>query len=50
MADNNKILYLLMYLWYNTDIEHKATTSEIVEALAEQGIAINRYAIPSLVE
>lgn len=50
MAENNKILYLLKYLWDNTDIEHKATTSEIVEALAKQEVAINRHAIPSLIE
>lgn len=50
MAENNKILHLLKYLWENTDFEHKTTTSEIVNALAEQGISINRHSIPTLIE
>ena len=40
-----RTLYILKYLWQNADEEHPATTADILSALAEEGISINRHTI-----
>ncbi len=40
-----KILYILKYLWENTDEEHPVTTKELIAYLAEVGISAERKSI-----
>ena len=41
----NKLLALLQILIKQTDENHKLTTNQLIEKLAEQGVAISRYAL-----
>ncbi|MDD3414980.1 MAG: WYL domain-containing protein [Lachnospiraceae bacterium] len=48
MADNNnkvRVLYLLKYLFQNTDEEHQVTTQELIDILAAQGFKANRKTV-----
>lgn len=36
MAKKDRTLYVLKYLWKNTDEDHPATVSDIIAALAEE--------------
>lgn len=47
MAEKNRLIYILKYLWENTDEEHYATTGQILDYLKEQGIYCDRKTIPS---
>lgn len=38
----SRILYILIYLWQNTDAEHYATTGDILTYLKENGISCDR--------
>lgn len=42
----SRILYILKYLWQNTDAEHYATTGDILTYLKENGIFCDRKTIP----
>ena len=42
----SRILYILIYLWQNTDAEHYATTGDIITYLKENGISCDRKTIP----
>ena len=42
----SRILYILKYLWQNTDAEHYATTGDILTYLKENGISCDRKTIP----
>ena len=42
----SRILYILKYLWHNTDAEHYATTVDILTYLKENGISCDRKTIP----
>ncbi len=42
----NRLLYILKYLWQNTDAEHYVTTAEILTYLKENGISCDRKTIP----
>lgn len=42
----SRILYILKYLWQNTDAEHYATTGDILTHLKENGISCDRKTIP----
>lgn len=42
----SRILYILKYLWQNTDVEHYATTGDILTYLKENGISCDRKTIP----
>lgn len=42
----SRILYILKYLWHNTDAEHYATTGDILTYLKENGISCDRKTIP----
>ena len=42
----SRILYILIYLWQNTDAEHYATTGDILTYLKENGISCDRKTIP----
>ena len=43
----SRILYILKYLWQNTDAEHYATTADIIAYLKENGIPCDRKTIPN---
>lgn len=43
----SRILYILKYLWQNTDAEHYATTADIIANLKENGISCDRKTIPN---
>lgn len=43
----SRILYILKYLWKNTDEEHYATTADIIAYLNENGISCDRKTIPN---
>lgn len=45
MINKNRVLYLLKYLWQNTDEDHPATTAELLSALEAEGISINRHTV-----
>lgn len=47
---SSKAMYVLQYLWQNTDDEHSATTSDIVNSASKSGIAINRHSVPVIIE
>ena len=42
----SRILYILKYLWHNTEAEHYATTGDILTYLKENGISCDRKTIP----
>lgn len=42
----SRLLYVLKYLWQNTDAEHYATTADIRSYLEESGIPCDRKTIP----
>ena len=50
MAVKDRTLYVLKYLWQNTDEDHPATTSDILAALADEGLSINRHTITTDIE
>lgn len=50
MAAKDRTLYILKYLWENADEEHPASTADILAALAEEGINVNRRTIASDIE
>ena len=43
----SRILYILKYLWQNTDSEHYTTTADIIAYLKENGISCDRKTIPN---
>lgn len=43
--EKSKLLYILKYLWLQTDDEHPATTAGIIEGVKKDGIDINRHAL-----
>lgn len=43
----SRILYILKYLWHNTDAEHYGTTGDILTYLKENGISCDRKTIPA---
>ena len=48
MAESkSRLLYILKYLWQNTDDEHYATTADILAFLKGNGISCDRKTIPS---
>ena len=47
MAESkSRLLYILKYLWQNTDAEHYATTADILAFLKGNGISCDRKTIP----
>lgn len=51
MAESkSRLLYILKYLWQNTDEEHFASTADIVSGLAEKDIDIDRHTLPADIE
>lgn len=42
MAEKNRPLYILRYLWDNTDEDHPATIKDICAYLESKGITPNR--------
>lgn len=46
----SRILYILKYLWENTDEEHFATTTDIVAYLESVGISCDRKTVPGDIE
>lgn len=42
----NRLLYILKFIWENTDSEHFATTGDILTYLKENGISCDRKTIP----
>ena len=47
MADKNRPLHILKYLWDHTDEEHPATIVEILSHLESSGIHTNRKTVAS---
>ena len=45
MAKKDRTLYVLKYLWQNTDANHPTTVAEILAALSEEGIFVERHAL-----
>lgn len=39
MAVRNRILYVLQYLWRNTDEDHPVITAELLSALKQDGFS-----------
>ena len=39
MSIKNRTLYVLKYIWENSDEEHRVTAKEIVQYLGENGIS-----------
>ena len=50
MPTKDRTLYVLKYLWQNTDEEHPATTQDILATLADEGLSINRHTITTDIE
>lgn len=50
MAKKDRTLYVLKYLWQNTDEEHPATVSDILAFLAGEGINVERHALATDIE
>lgn len=50
MAKKDRTLYVLKFLWQNTDEEHPATVSDILAALAYEDIKIERHALVADIE
>ena len=47
MAKKDRTLYVLKYLWENTDEDHPATVSDILAALENENIKVERHALMS---
>lgn len=47
--EKSKLLYILKYLWLQTDDEHPAATADIVAGVFEYGVTVNRHSIPAIV-
>ena len=45
MAKKDRTLYVLKYLWKNTDEDHPATVSDILAALENENIKVERHAL-----
>lgn len=45
MAKKDRTLYVLKFLWRNTDEEHPTTVAEILAALSDEGIYVERHAL-----
>lgn len=43
--NKNRILYILDYIWKNSDSEHYVTINEIIEHLSKNGISANRKTV-----
>ena len=50
MAKKDRTLYVLKYLWENTDEDHPATVSDILAALENENIKVERHALMSDIE
>lgn len=50
MAAKDRTLYVLKYLWQNTDEDHPATTADILAALDDEGLPVNRHTITTDIE
>jgi hypothetical protein len=50
MTTKDRTLYVLKYLWQNSDEEHPATVSDILSALASEDIKVERHALVSDIE
>lgn len=50
MASKHRTLYVLKYLWENSDEDHPATVSDILSALASEDIKVERHALMSDIE
>ena len=50
MAKKDRTLYVLKYLWKNTDEDHPATVSDILSALEAENIKVERHALMSDIE
>ena len=50
MAARDRTLYILKYLWQNADEKHPASTADILNALAKDGINVNRRTITADIE
>ena len=50
MATKDRTLYVLKYLWENTDEDHPATVSDILAALENENIKVERHALMSDIE
>ena len=48
MADKNRPLHILKYLWDHTDEEHPAIITDILAHLEGCGIHTNRKTVPSI--
>ena len=46
LETKSRLLYILLYLWQNTDDEHYVTTGDILTYLKENGISCDRKTIP----
>ena len=47
MADKNRPLHILKYLWDHTDEDHPAIITDILTYLEERGIYTNRKTVAS---
>lgn len=47
VESKSRLLYILKYLWQNTDAKHYATTADILVFLRGNGISCDRKMIPS---
>ena len=47
MAKKDRTLYVLKYLWKDTDEDHPATVSDILAALEAENIKVERHALMS---
>lgn len=45
MVKNDRTLYVLKYLWENSDEEHPVTSAEILSFLASEDIKVERHAL-----
>lgn len=45
MAKKDRTLYVLKYLWQNTDEKHPTTVAEIIASLFDEGIYVERHAL-----
>lgn len=50
MTKKDRTLYVLKYLWQNTDEEHPATVSDILAFLADENIKVERHALVTDIE
>lgn len=47
VESKSRLLYILKYLWQNTDAKHYATTADILTFLKGNGTSCDRKMIPS---